>query len=74
MSYGRRDNVNITPTCYECKVPMVRRKGKFGDFFGCTNYPDCMFTSKTRFVKGNNDKPTQKDPGILPGDFNTRKG
>lgn len=33
--------------CPVCKVPMVRRKSKFGDNFwwGCSNYPECKITS-----------------------------
>ena len=32
------------PTCPNCNVSMVLRKGKYGDFFGCPNYPDCKHT------------------------------
>lgn len=27
--------------CDKCGSPMVRRKGKHGDFFGCSTYPTC---------------------------------
>lgn len=30
--------------CPYCKTPLVLRKGKFGDFYGCTNYPKCRYT------------------------------
>jgi restriction system protein len=30
-----------TPSCPACGVKMARRKGKRGDFWGCTNYPKC---------------------------------
>lgn len=30
-----------TPLCPECKAPMVVRKGKKGEFYGCPNYPEC---------------------------------
>jgi len=30
-----------------CGNPMVLREGKFGDFLGCTNYPECKETRKT---------------------------
>ena len=46
-------------------------KGKYGDFFGCKNYPKCDFTSKTRHVIS---KVFDNKDTILPGDFNTRKG
>lgn len=30
-----------TPTCSACGVKMVKRNGKRGEFWGCTNYPRC---------------------------------
>ena len=33
-----------TPYCTECGAPMVRRKGKNGEFYGCSNYPKCQRT------------------------------
>ena len=30
--------------CPECGSLLKRRKGKYGDFMGCTNYPQCRFT------------------------------
>ena len=33
--------------CPYCKVALVLRKGKFGDFYGCSNYPKCRYTLKT---------------------------
>jgi restriction system protein len=30
-----------TPTCASCGIKMVRREGKQGAFWGCTNYPKC---------------------------------
>lgn len=32
------------PRCPKCGAPLLRRSGRFGDFFGCRNYPDCRFT------------------------------
>lgn len=29
--------------CPRCGGKLVRRKGKYGDFFGCSNYPNCKF-------------------------------
>lgn len=34
------------PVCPECGCVMVKRKGKFGAFFGCSGYPFCRHTSK----------------------------
>ncbi len=28
-------------TCPECARPMVKKRGRFGEFWGCTGYPEC---------------------------------
>lgn len=40
--------------CPACKGKMILREGKFSNFYGCSNYPDC--TTKLPFV----DKPKMK--------------
>lgn len=30
--------------CPECGLKMVARNGKFGKFWGCSNYPECKGT------------------------------
>jgi restriction system protein len=30
-----------TPTCASCGVKMIKRKGKRGEFWGCSNFPRC---------------------------------
>jgi DNA helicase-4 len=32
--------------CEECGGEMVLRKGRYGSFYGCTNFPDCRHTKK----------------------------
>jgi DNA topoisomerase-1 len=32
--------------CPQCGKPLVKRKGKRGDFIGCSGFPDCRFTSQ----------------------------
>jgi len=32
------------PECPACGTPMIRRKGKSREFWGCPNYPDCRST------------------------------
>ena len=32
--------------CSECGGFLIMRKGKFGDFYGCSNYPKCRYTQK----------------------------
>ena len=33
-------------TCPECGSPLVIRKGKYGEFIACSNYPTCRFIKK----------------------------
>lgn len=35
---------DIVNFCSECGNVMVRRSGSYGDFLGCTKYPDCSNT------------------------------
>lgn len=30
--------------CPGCGLPMKKRNGRFGEFWGCTGYPDCKYT------------------------------
>lgn len=30
----------------ECGGHLVERKGKYGTFHGCSNYPNCKFTTQ----------------------------
>jgi len=32
--------------CPKCGGNLIERKGKFGKFYGCSNYPKCRFTKK----------------------------
>lgn len=32
------------PACPKCGSLLVKRKGRFGAFYGCSSYPDCRFT------------------------------
>ena len=34
------------PVCPRCGAKMIRRNGRFGSFWGCSNYPDCRYTLK----------------------------
>ena len=34
----------ITEVCNICGAPLVLRNGKYGQFYGCSNYPKCKFT------------------------------
>ncbi|PCG19291.1 topoisomerase DNA-binding C4 zinc finger domain-containing protein, partial [Brachyspira sp. G79] len=46
------ENINNTKKeirsgiCPRCKGKLVLREGKYGEFYGCSNYPYCKFTIK----------------------------
>ena len=42
---GKEEVVN-DDTCPSCGGKLVKREGKYGEFFGCSNYPKCRFTKK----------------------------
>lgn len=37
---------NTLPICQECGAVMVERRGPYGLFFGCSNYPKCNYILK----------------------------
>ncbi|NLL36477.1 MAG: type I DNA topoisomerase [Fretibacterium sp.] len=34
----------IGEDCPECGKPLVKKRGRFGEFIACTGYPDCRYT------------------------------
>jgi hypothetical protein len=42
----KRENSIRENNCPQCGGGLILRKGKFGDFLGCTNYPKCTNTIK----------------------------
>ena len=41
------------PYCKYCGAKKVKRQGKFGEFWGCSNYPKCKGRAKTTKAKTN---------------------
>ena len=41
---GTADVRQNVKTCPKCGMTMVKRKGKFGEFWGCKGFPDCRYT------------------------------
>ncbi|QQS16408.1 MAG: topoisomerase DNA-binding C4 zinc finger domain-containing protein [Neisseriales bacterium] len=39
----------INRRCPKCQAMMMEKKGDFGPFFGCSNYPICHFSTKPCF-------------------------
>ena len=33
--------------CPRCGAELVKRHGKYGYFYGCSNFPDCRYTQDT---------------------------
>lgn len=45
--YPRAKYNGINENCPICGAPLTLKKGKYGSFYGCFNYPKCTFTKKT---------------------------
>ncbi len=43
---GIKGPASQTKICPICGSPMIKRTGKFGEFYGCTRYPVCKGTLK----------------------------
>lgn len=37
-------HIELSVKCEECSGNYVQRNGKFGSFYGCSNYPNCRST------------------------------
>ena len=35
------------PVCPECGKPLAKKTGKFGEFWGCSGFPECKYTIKS---------------------------
>lgn len=62
--------------CPVCGSAMVKRHGKYGDFYGCSNYPSCRHTEP---VDGEKKRPDAKPspypcPRCHKGTFQKRNG
>ncbi len=46
--------VEVGRNCPECGAPLVIRKGKYGNFVGCSNYPTCSYIEKpeVEYIEG----------------------
>jgi ssDNA-binding Zn-finger/Zn-ribbon topoisomerase 1 len=41
----RNETIN-SGICPRCGGRLVKRQGKYGSFYGCSNYPKCKYTLK----------------------------
>lgn len=46
-SVERHREIITDRVCPECESKLEYKRGRFGKFIACTNYPDCKFTDKT---------------------------
>lgn len=37
---------NTYIVCPECGAPLVKKRGKYGEFYACPNYPKCKYTKR----------------------------
>lgn len=42
----RAQRQGVKLCCEWCGAPLERKNGKYGDFYGCSNYPKCRFTKQ----------------------------
>lgn len=63
----KREPIPTNLTCPECnKGTLLIRFGKSGEFLGCSNFPECNFTSNfTRDEKGEMTLVAQEKPQLL---------
>ena len=47
--------------CPECGGALVKRSGKYGDFLGCTHYPECHFTVPLEKAEFSTDKSIETE-------------
>lgn len=43
---NRASEAEPSKTCPRCGGLLVKRKGKYGEFYGCERYPYCRYTEK----------------------------
>lgn len=43
---NNQEELKKQKVCPYCKTELVLRKGKYGEFYGCSNYPKCRYTLK----------------------------
>ena len=44
LSKHSAENENLIKFCPECNMPMQKRNGRYGQFWGCTGFPRCRHT------------------------------
>jgi RecB family exonuclease len=75
---GQPGNVEFQGACPQCGGELKQKKGRFGPFLGCANYPECRYTRDLGAHEGNPAQdPSVKGEDICPecgGLLKQRKG
>ncbi len=45
---SKKENNSKAPVCPWCKKPLIKRRGKYGDFYGCPSFPNCRYVLKIK--------------------------
>lgn len=53
------------PRCPICGAPMAARSGRYGEFYGCTNYPSCRGKRNIDNPNRERSKPRQAKPSSV---------
>ena len=46
-SIGKNKRLNNSKVCPKCNATLVLRSSKYGEFYGCSNFPKCRFKTNT---------------------------
>lgn len=61
----KQANAPKAPKCGKCGSPTRYRSGRYGDFFGCTTFPNCRWTQNV------DDVIEEPEPVLVPEDYDT---
>jgi DNA topoisomerase-1 len=70
---GKGEGSKPEPTgedCEQCGAPLVYRKGRFGPFIACSNYPRCRYTKKIAKAHATAQAAGETGSEIKPGERN----
>jgi DNA topoisomerase-1 len=51
--------------CPKCGAPLVKRKGRYGEFIACSAFPKCRYIEKTEKEKEYSDEVCDKCGGRM---------
>jgi ssDNA-binding Zn-finger/Zn-ribbon topoisomerase 1 len=63
---GNNNEYHQAPTCSSCGKKMTLRNSDYGDFWGCTGYPECRNRMP---ITGFGVYPVQLEFDLVPGEY-----